>query len=340
MTILPSPDIHELQVRAGRRIFLWDAANNELGTHKDLAARPVIAAAARDGYAGVSVGSCGHYGLAIAFHARARGLRAVVVIPDRYVGTLAGELSRLGADVVRYGSTYEDAVDRSRELAALDGLADANVDGPYEDAVLDSVTPVLAELLQRLPEPPSRVHVPLGNGTTVVAVARALRAVGVSASIVGITSAGNNSVAASWMAGGHAPLDPTTLRETAINEPLCNWRALHGVGALSAIRASGGTVVEASDVELAAASAVVRDATGVVSPPPGGAGLVSALLGYAAGTDLVMLTTSRRAAEPTSLASWLGAANRGRRRAVAAASCSVPAGAPFSTGAPGRNAAS
>ena len=298
MTVLAPRDLHELRVGSRRPILVWNAANNELGTHKELVARPVVAAAAADGHAGVAVGSCGHYGLATAFHARALDLRSVVVIPERYGGGVVPQLVRHGTEVVRYGSTYEDAVARSRELAAHRGLADANVDGPYEDAALDSLIPVLNDVLQRLPQPPARVHVPLGNGTTVVSVARALRAVRSDASIVAVTSRHNNSVAASWPLGAHAALTPGALRETAINEPLCNWRALHGDAALAAIRASRGVVVEATDIELDHASRALRDATGLISPPPGAAGLVGALLGYAGGADLVVLTLSRRASTP------------------------------------------
>ena len=145
--------------------------------------------------------------------------------------------------------SYEDAVDESRRLAAAPGAVDGNVDGPYVDAVLAGHGVVVAALRDALNEPPAQFWIPVGNGTTVIAVHRQLRQLGSPTVLQGVCSAGNNPVVTSWP-GTYRMLPPDGVTTTDHNQPLVNWHALQGPEAMAAIAETGGAVHGVDDDQL------------------------------------------------------------------------------------------
>lgn len=145
---------------------------------------------------------------------------------------------------------YEDAVSASHALARGGVLADVNVDGPYAGQAQQALAALVHEIASRLDQPPAAIWVPLGNGTTIAVIGAAVQALAWPTRLVGVTSRGNNSIAASWPSLVHRPIAPADLRPTSVNEPLVNWNALHGQTALDTIRQSGGTVLALTDAQL------------------------------------------------------------------------------------------
>lgn len=176
------------------------------------------------------------------------GMPCTVVLPTGWSdgGTF---MRAAGANVHLIDGSYEDAVDESRRLATLDGAIDGNVDGPYVDAVFTGHGTVAHALHAELDEPPAALWIPVGNGTTVIAVHKALSQLGWDVPLHGVGSAGNNPLVTSWP-GPYRMLDPDGVTTTDHNQPLVNWHALQGPEALDAIRASGGAVHAATDDEL------------------------------------------------------------------------------------------
>jgi threonine synthase len=201
---------------------------------------------------------------------------------------------RAGARVLRTGRTYEDAVAASHRLTATrEGVADVNVDGPYA-AVVASAHATITEELADLPGgPPADVWVPVGNGTTLAAVAAAMLRRGWPTRPVGVSSQGNNSILGSWPRRTHRPLDPASLAPTRANEPLVNCRALHGQAALDVLHTTGGRVTGIPDPALEAAALVLRRA-GLRVSPAGAAGfaglLAAARTGLPGGVHVAILT--------------------------------------------------
>lgn len=232
--------------------FLHAANGAASGSHKERAARAVVAAAAADGYRAVTAGSCGNYAMAIAAAAADTGMRAVVVVPAGWGHSGRGP-RRWGAEVVLVDGNYEDAVATSRAIAQQGVFADGNVDGPYARHAQGALAVLVDDLAELLDQPPTAIWVPLGNGTTTTAIGAACLGRGWPTRLVGVTSRGNNSVAASWPGPVHRTIPPGDLRPTPVNEPLVNWEALHGQPAMDAIRASRGTVLALSDAELRSA---------------------------------------------------------------------------------------
>lgn len=253
---------YELRVDGVARVVLWDAAGATTGSHKEVVARSVARAALSDGHRALSVGSCGHYGVAVAAACRDAGLAAYVVMPSTYHGGAAAAAVRLGATIVRSGETYEDAVADSRSLAIEVGAADGNVDGQYEAEVLAGFGDELDRLVTALRVVPDVLVVPTGNGTTLEGMARRAARHGWRTRFVAATSRGNNALASSWPAE-YEPIPADALRETLVNEPLCNWDALHGKAALTSIRETGGSVIAVSDDDLIAGRRLIRERVGL-----------------------------------------------------------------------------
>ena len=257
------------------RLLVRAETCNAARSHKLRAAEAVAEQAAAAGYRRIAVGSCGAYGLAIAIACRRRGIAATVVLPCTYT-TDAARLVAAGALVVRSGGSYEAAVDYSRRLATATGAADGNVNGPFASMVLAALSGIVTDLARLLPAPPAGIWVPMGNGTTVTAVGRAVLTLGWPTRVIAVSSAGNNSILASWPSNVHVPLPAGRVQPTAANEPLCNWHALHGGEALAVLHRTGGTAVAVTDQQLKRASAAVRTYLGITASPAGAAGVAGA----------------------------------------------------------------
>jgi threonine synthase len=268
---------------AGLRLLALDETGRGEACHKQRAADAAVVAAARDGYRRVTAGSCGNYGRAVARAAEAAQLAATIVVPASFTADTSA-ISQTGARVLRIGTTYEDAVTASRRLAMTSrAMADVNVDGPY-GGVVASAHAAIADELAALPGgPPVTAWIPVGNGTTLTAVAVALRRRGRRTRPVGVTSHGNNSILGSWPHRVHRQLDPASLVPTPANEPLVDVDALHGQDTLDVLHASGGHVTGVDDRALEEAALLLRQA-GLPVSPAGAAGVAG--LAAAARDDL------------------------------------------------------
>ncbi|MDX2701276.1 pyridoxal-phosphate dependent enzyme [Streptomyces sp. PA03-6a] len=286
-----TPLIDAGELVPGTRVLIKDETRYASGSHKEPAARAVVERAAADGHHRIVIATCGNYGRAMAMACAAAGMACTVVLPEGWSD--GGAFMRAaGADVHPVPGTYEDAVDASRRLALLDGSVDGNVDGPYVDAVLTGHGVVAHALHRELGEPPAALWIPVGNGTTIIAVHRQLRALGWSVPVHGVGSAANNPVVTSWP-GEYRTLPPEGVVTTDHNQPLVNWHALQGPEAMAAVADSGGAVHGVDDDQLRAAAALLADRG--ARPTAAGSVALAGLLGHArtaalAGTHVVLLS--------------------------------------------------
>lgn len=286
-------DVTGSPVPAVARVLALDETAGGTTCHKQRAADAAVHAAAGDGYRRVTAGSCGNYGLVVARAAAAARLPATIVVPVPFTAD-PGLMIGAGARVLRIGTAYEDAVAASHHLAATSvAMADLNVDGPYA-AVVASAHAAIVEEMAGLPGgPAAAVWVPVGNGTTLAALASALLQRGWPTRPVGVTSQGNNSILGSWPHRTHRPLDPASLAPTPSNEPLVNSGALHGQATLDVLHATGGRVAGVPDVALDTAALILRRA-GLRVSPAGAAGfaglLAAARTGLTRGVHVAILT--------------------------------------------------
>ncbi|MYW01708.1 pyridoxal-phosphate dependent enzyme [Streptomyces sp. SID3343] len=277
----------------GVRVFLKDETRYASGSHKEPAARAVVARAVAEGHDRIVVGSCGSYGRAMATACVAAGLRCTVVLPAEWSdgGAVA---ATAGADIRLVRGGYEDAVDESHRLAHALGALDGNVDGPCKEAILDGHGHVVHALHRELGRAPAALWIPVGNGTTIVAAHRQLRLLAWPATLHAVGSPGNNPIVTSWP-GPYRTLSSHDVVTTEHNEPLVNWHALHGPDTLTAIADSGGAVHAADDGELLAAQALLgsRGVHVTAAGSAGLAGLLAHIRTTAVGGNQIVLLTGR-----------------------------------------------
>ncbi|MEM3446645.1 MAG: pyridoxal-phosphate dependent enzyme [Candidatus Korarchaeum sp.] len=248
-----------IQIGEGwKRIYVKWEGDNPTGTQKDRAAFTHVRRAIEQGYDTVTVGTCGNFGVALAYFADLLGLRAVIYVPSSYMNGRVWEMRRYGAKVILVDGKYEDAVERSVIDAMKYGYYDSNPGSVNGGVALESFKEIAYEIVDALGSVPDLVSVPLGNGTTLAGIyegfAEIARA-GLSRRvpvILGATTIYGNQVAETLKRGSAEliALNESDIRETEHNEPLVSMRSFDGEYALEAIRMSNGHVFEFDDDEL------------------------------------------------------------------------------------------
>lgn len=298
---------------------------NPTGTQKDRIARLEVGSAAAQGAKGVTVASCGNFGVAIAHAAFVHELSCHVFIPGDFSGERVELMRNLGATVHTVPGSYEDAVLASRAHAASDGLFDANPGGANTLRTLAGYSKIAEEIVIQMGRTPGAVGAPIGNGSTLAGIHLGFRtawAQGRAASVpkmFGGSSQNNNPVPAAWARQQErcTPLDPNAITETEVNEPLVNWDALDGTACLTAIQDSQGSAYGATDSELMALHAALLE-DGIDAHPASlaaAAALKNAVDTHQIDKDatgVVVLTSGRpelnveEAPQPDDLAAFIG----------------------------------
>ncbi len=254
--LLKAPHLAELVGLPGLRLKMEGA--NPTGTQKDRIARLEVGDAAAHGAKGVSVGSCGNFGVAIAHAAYVHDLECHVFVPEDFRGERIALMEELGASVHRVPGQYEDAVVASRAYAAEQELFDANPGGPNTLRTLAGYSRIAEEIVTRLGRTPEAIGAPIGNGSTLAGVHLGFRTAWAQGrakdmpAFFGGSTQGQNPVITSFSRNQErcTPLDPRSITETEVNEPLVNWDALDGTACLTAIQDSRGSAYGFTDEEL------------------------------------------------------------------------------------------
>lgn len=247
---------------------------NPTGTHKDRIADGLVRAAIQDGVHGITAGSCGNLGVALAYASHAFGLPCTVFVPKPYHHTRSDEMTQLGAEVIAIGENYEATVEASRKFAQERQLFDANPLGRGGKIAILEYGAIIDELAVQCPVPLGSIWLPVGNGTCAAGIYARLQQRELAVKIGVVGSVGNTALTASLAAGRLVEIDAARLRETRVNEPLVNWCSLHAREAIDAVLCSGGYFCDATDEELIAASDSLLRGAIVCASPAGAAGLV------------------------------------------------------------------
>jgi threonine synthase len=253
-----------------RQIYLKFEGGNPSGTQKDRIAFAQVKDALRRGFDALTVATCGNYGAALAPAAALAGLRCVIHIPRSYHTRRLEEMERAGAEIVLVEGDYERAVLESREIAERDEMYDANPGGANTALQLQAYGEIAYEIYDDLRDAPAAVAVAVSNGTTLAGIYRGFlslfrrgRTSKMPRMIAGSAARKNPIVQAYLKNLPHCEdLDPQSIRETPVNEPLINWHSSDGEHALQAIRATGGWAGDASDREMLAQARNLRDKQG------------------------------------------------------------------------------
>lgn len=217
---------------------------------------------------GVIAPSAGNHAQGVAMAAQLLGVRATIVMPERAPLTKVVATRRLGAEVVLYGASFDDAVAHARHLQAERGLTYLHAfDHPQ---VIAGQGTIGLELVEALPDMDLLV-VPIGGGGLISGIAVAVKALCPDVRIVGVQAAECAAVPASLAAGQpvSASAANTIADGIAVKRP--------GDLTLPIIRELVDTVVTVEEDEIVLAIAHVVQNSRLVVEGAGAAG-VAALL--------------------------------------------------------------
>jgi threonine dehydratase len=259
-----------LSARLGVPVALKCEQLQPIGAFKIRGAYNAIAlVVAAGGARGVVTQSSGNHGQAVAYAARAFGLRAVVVMPASTPQVKVDGVKRHGGEVVLAGASRSaeqrvraEAIAREEELVMVP---------PYDhpDVVAGQGT-VGLEILEQQPEVDT-ILVPVSGGGLLAGISVAVAALKPAVRLIGAEPAGAAKLTAALAAGAPVTLDHTQsiadgLLARAIGD--LTFAILHRV-----VREA----VQVSDEEIAAAVRFLHYEAGL-RPEPSGAVAVAALL--------------------------------------------------------------
>ena len=175
-----------LSERTGGTVALKAENLQRTGSFKLRGALSKVAALGERCAGGVVTGSAGNHAQAVAYAARARGVRCEVFMPERASISKMEAASALGAQVTLVGATVDDALAAARERADEHGLAFVH---PFDDLdVIAGQGTLGLELLAQVRDL-ARVIVPIGGGGLASGVAIAVKSALPRTEVIGIQAA-------------------------------------------------------------------------------------------------------------------------------------------------------
>ncbi len=177
--LVPSPFMSD---RAGVEFLLKLENMQPIGAFKLRGA--VTAVASLKKTKGVVCCSSGNHGRGVAYAARARGLRAVVCMSSLVPKTKIDGIKALGAEVVIFGTSQDEAQVEVERLVAEEGLIELS---PFDDPlVIAGQGTIGLEMLAARPDLETLL-IPLSGGGLAAGVACAARAISPGIRLVGLT---------------------------------------------------------------------------------------------------------------------------------------------------------
>ncbi|QDV06936.1 L-threonine dehydratase catabolic TdcB [Planctomycetes bacterium Poly30] len=198
--LLPITPVREaLALAPDGSLFLKMESFQPTGSFKVRGAVNRIAALSEEERAaGVVAASTGNHGAAVAFAARAAGVRASVVVPVDTPAGRAEAIESRGAEVIRFGAECGEAEAHGRALAERTGRVFLS---PYNDAlVMAGQGTIGLELAEQIPDL-RRVYVAVGGGGLIGGIGCALKDVKPGVEVIGCSPEASYPMHASVAAG-------------------------------------------------------------------------------------------------------------------------------------------
>lgn len=268
-----------------RQLFIKYEGENPTGTQKDRIAFAQVHDAFRRGYDFISLATCGNYGVAVAYAAHLAGIRCKIFIPESYHTDRIKEMERFEAEIIRLPGTYEDTVTASSELAIQNDWYDSNPGGANTSLQINAYAQIAHEIYDQLRDAPKYLAAPVSNGTLLAGIYRGfvtLHKRGKTSRIpkfIAGSSSYKNPIITSFKSGHDTcrDINPASIKETVINEPLINWHSFDGNEALNAIQKSDGDAHHISDKKMKDMSTFLHKKEGYRILPASTSGLIALL---------------------------------------------------------------
>ena len=253
-------------------LWLKDETRSPTGSNKDRATALVLEDALRRNITTITAASTGNVAVSLAVGAAAAGVRAVIFVPAHVKEGKLRLMLLAGATVFRVKEGYEAAFELSRRAARAFGWLDRNTGtNPWTVEAKKTVAFEIWEQLDR--DVPDAVIVPVGDGTTLSAMAKGFRELMACGGtdrlprLVGVQAKGCQPLKHAWEGSG----DPPMVADT-IADGIAVVKGINAVTALRDVRATHGGFVAVSDVQILAAIQVLGSRAGIIAEPAGAAG--------------------------------------------------------------------
>jgi threonine synthase len=253
-------------------LWLKDETRSPTGSNKDRATALVLEGAMRRGVGTVTAASTGNVAVSHAVGAAAAGIEAVIFVPAEVREGKLRLMLLAGATVFQVREGYEAAFQLSRAAARAFGWLDRNTGtNPWTVEAKKTVAFEIWEQLGR--ELPDVVVVPVGDGTTLSAMAKGFRelvACGVTDRVprlIGVQAEGCQPLKHAWEGVGNTPIVVETIADgIAVVEGINSCTALRDV------RATKGAFVAVSDGQILEAIQTLGSQAGIIAEPAAAAG--------------------------------------------------------------------
>jgi threonine dehydratase len=271
--IAPTPTLPDplTSDELGAQVFVKAECLQRAGSFKIRGAYHKIAALTpQEKSRGVIAPSAGNHAQGVALAAALQGICSVIVMPQHAPLTKVVATRRLGAEVVLYGASFDDAVAHAHELQQQHGYT--YVHAFNDEKIIAGQGTIGLELLEALPNLDVLV-VPIGGGGLIGGIALAVKHLRPQTRIVGVQAAGCAPVNPSLRAGHpvSVPVAQTIADGIAVKRP--------GELTLPLIQQYVDQVLEVTDDEIARGIAHCAQNLKLVVEGAGAAGMGALLAG-------------------------------------------------------------
>ena len=192
--MIPSP---YLAARFGAEFYLKLENMQPIGAFKLRGAYNAVASLPHD-VTGVTCCSTGNHGRGVAYAAAQRGIRAVICMSNLVPQAKIDGIRALGAEVRICGTSQDDALRASQELARDQGFVEIS---PFDDPnVIAGQGTIGLEMVERVPNL-ATILVPLSGGGLAAGVVLAAKSINPNIRVIGISMDRGAAMHASIQAG-------------------------------------------------------------------------------------------------------------------------------------------
>ena len=196
---LPRTPLHNypmLDELVGARVWVKHENYQPIGAFKIRGGLNIISQLSeQEKDAGVTTASTGNHGQSIACAARMFGVQATIVVPEKSNPVKVEAIRSYGAEVVTYGTAFDDARVRCEELARETGKR--FISSGDEPLLIAGVGTITMEIIEEQPD----IHmiiVPVGGGSGAAGACIAAKAMSPSVRIIGVQSAQAPAAYLTW----------------------------------------------------------------------------------------------------------------------------------------------
>jgi threonine dehydratase len=204
----PCPHSQMLSALTGQQVYLKLENLQMTGSFKERGALNRIATLTPEQAArGVVAASAGNHAQGVAYHATARGIRALIVMPLATPLVKVTATRGFGAEVVLHGANYDEACAEALRRCEAEGMTFIH---PFDDAIVMAGQGTIGlELLEQIPQLEA-VVVPIGGGGLIGGIACAIKESRPDVRVVGVQTSRLPSMLAARAEGHPVTVEPST----------------------------------------------------------------------------------------------------------------------------------